>query len=129
MGRKNRLPLTPKQIAQRRIKFLSKVYAIQEDLTHHYQTHPVEELHTASLIVMLGMDIGSSAEVFCDDHFWKVTIEEKTNDGFHFTYDETDDEYGFVYTKDYLKTWRLYEEGVQVHLTKSNLMRMRDSLH
>jgi len=33
-----------------------------------------------------------------------VTIEEKTNDGFHFTYDETNDEYGFVYTKDHLKT-------------------------
>jgi hypothetical protein len=101
---KRYLPPTPKQIAQRRIKFLSKVYAMQADLTHHHHTLPVEDLHTASHLVMLGMDIGSSAEVFCDIQFWKVTIEEKTNDGFHFTYDETDDEYGFVYTKDHLKT-------------------------
>ena len=121
------MPLTSKQLAQRRMRLLSTACAKQEELVHHHKAHPVEELQASAHLVMLGMGVGSKAEVFFGYNFYSVTVEEKTNGGFYFTFDESDDEFGFVYTNDFLKTWRLYEEGVQAHLTNQNVARMRDS--
>ena len=78
---------------------------------------------------MLCMGEGSKIEVFSGHCFWEATIEAKGRGGFYFTYDGSDDEFGFVYTDDFLETWRLSDDGFQIQLTSSNLEHMRDPCH
>jgi len=85
-----------------------------------------KELHCAANLLILGLREGSKVEVFCHDRFWEASVEAVGGAGFYFTYDGSDDEFGFVYFDDFLFTWRLPMDDNQTHLTADNLAYMRD---
>lgn len=86
----------------------------------------VEELHGAANLLILGLREGSKVEIFHYDRFWEANVEAMGHAGFYFTYDGSDDEFGFVYFDDFLFTWRLAMDDTQIHLTGDNLAFMRD---
>ena len=121
MGKKRQ---TPKQVLELRLRFMAEVCAkegiIKRDARY------IEDLCGTAHLIMLSIIKDSKVEVFHDNSFWEVTVKSKVDDGFHFTYDGSDHESGFVYFDDFLTKWRLPNDGKQTHLTAINLQLMRD---
>jgi hypothetical protein len=112
----NKKPFVPKK-RKNALQILAEMATKQRAL---YAQH-TRELRCAAHLLMLSINNGSKVDVYSGGCFWEARVEAIEDDGFFFTYEGSDDEFGFVRFKEFMEHWRMPYDTTQVHLTSLNL--------
>ena len=76
----------------------------------------------------MSLQEGSPIEIYHKEAayngFWKASVLSKESDGFWFIFENTHDETGFVYFRDFLSMWRFPFDETTSHFTFENMNMM-----